>query len=511
MITKRPKKGSSQPLRLATVFSGIGAIEQALLRMHVNHEIVFACDNGDLSPFVCPADDWESYVSTFKGLVKTIKGLKANSEGLRNAYDIVCSQRDTIQALLHGAPAMSKRPERELKDRVFMLYEAVEFYKFRVEWETGEDWLARKNKVDELYSMLLKRNKVRQSYQANYPSVTDDRFHWNISFLEGAPYKDKVDLLVGGSPCQSFSLVGKQMGLSDTRGTLFYEYARLVSEIRPKCFIYENVRALLSNDGGRTWELMSKVFTALGYKWKKAVLNAKDYGMPQNRERVFVVGFRDDLKDGEKFVGDLFEFPRPVKLERKMQDFLLDIVPGKYYLPEKGVQFVLDEGNLTKKYTQVDGSVQLCQKKNQQFNWHGDFVFVDEDTAKRLGMLEMEKYYLSEKVTKYVLASGTKTFYTRPKTDLEVARPLLTSMHKMHRAGVDNYITRDGRIRKLAPRECLRLMGFSDSFKIVVSDTSMYQQAGNAIVVDVLVNILLQIQKIMPDFIKGGVNGRSTL
>ena len=96
---------------------------------------------------------------------------------------------------------------------------------------------------------------------------------------------------------------------------------------------------------------------------------------------------------------------------------------------------------------------------------------------------------------KYVLSTGTKNFYSKPKTDLEVARPLLTTMHKMHRAGVDNYVTTDGRLRKLTPRECLRLMGFSDSFKIVVSDTSMYQQAGNSIVVDVLIHIMEQILK----------------
>ncbi len=104
-----------------------------------------------------------------------------------------------------------------------------------------------------------------------------------------------------------------------------------------------------------------------------------------------------------------------------------------------------------------------------------------------------EKYYLSEKVAKYVLTSGTKNFKTSTETDLPIARPLLQSMHKMHRAGVDNYVTHKGRIRKLTPRECLRLMGFTDSFKIVVSDTAMYQQAGNSIVVDVLIAILKQI------------------
>lgn len=100
---------------------------------------------------------------------------------------------------------------------------------------------------------------------------------------------------------------------------------------------------------------------------------------------------------------------------------------------------------------------------------------------------------------KYVLSTGTKNFYSKPKTDLEIARPLLTTMHKMHRAGVDNYVTTDGRLRKLTPRECLRLMGFSDSFKIVVSDTSMYQQAGNSIVVDVLIHIMEQILKSYPE------------
>lgn len=481
-----------ETFKLATVFSGIGAIEQALMRTHVNHEIVFACDNGDQTPFVCNAVEWQECVDAFKRLSDFVDAMHPTTESQRWAANMITKQRNTIQNLLNGAPAMSKRPERELKDRVQMLHEATGFYKFRETWEAEPDWKQRKHLVDMLYRPLLARNKVRQSYIANYP-ISDDRFHWNVSFLEGTPYRDKVDLFVGGSPCQSFSLVGKQMGLSDTRGTLFYEYARLVSEIRPKCFIYENVRALLSNDGGKTWATMAKVFTDLGYDWKHQVLNSKDYGIPQNRERVFVVGFRKDLG-----VGNRFEFPKPKKLETKMQDYLLDVVEGKYYLPEKGVKFVLDESNLTKRYTQVDGNVQLCQKKNQQFNWHGDFVFVDEVTAKKLGMPDMDKYFLSEKVRKYVLATGTKTFYSRPKTDLEVARPLLTSMHKMHRAGIDNYVTRDGRIRKLAPRECLRLMGFSDTFKIVVPDTPMYQQAGNAIVVDVLVSILDSIKAVAP-------------
>jgi len=145
----------------------------------------------------------------------------------------------------------------------------------------------------------------------------------------------------------------------------------------------------------------------------------------------------------------------------------------------------------------------LCQKANQQFNWHGDFVFVEEAKNKEKTIEDLEKYFLSAKVEKYVMSSGTKNFYSKPEIDLEVARPLLTTMHKMHRAGVDNYVTTEGRIRKLTPRECLRLMGFCDSFKIVVSDTQMYQQAGNSIVVDVLMAIIDSIKYSLPEIIEG--------
>ena len=141
----------------------------------------------------------------------------------------------------------------------------------------------------------------------------------------------------------------------------------------------------------------------------------------------------------------------------------------------------------------------MCQKANQQFNWHGDFGF--KRSQKKLKFDEHlfdigevdERYYLSDKVSSYVLSEGTKNFKTRTETDLKIARPLLQSMHKMHRAGVDNYVTHTGRIRKLTPRECLRLMGFREDFKIVVSDTQLYRQAGNSIVVDVLIAILKKI------------------
>lgn len=330
---------------------------------------------------------------------------------------------------------------------------------------------------------------VKESYFANYEIDEKDWYH-DVTTFDASKYKGKVDIVVGGSPCQAFSMVGKRMGLEDVRGTLFYDFARIVNETQPNVFIYENVKGLLNHDGGQTWQVVQDVFHELGYNTYWKVLNSKDFGVPQHRERIFVIGFKDPAVQ--------FEFPQKVMLDRVMQDFLEDYTDSKYYLKEKGVKFVTSYKNRAKRYTQINGDVALCQKANQQFNWHGDFVF-EPATKRRFDEFLFtvddveEKYYLSEKVRNYVLASGTKNFKTSTKTDLEVARPLLQSMHKMHRAGVDNYVTHGGRIRKLTPRECLRLMGFDDSFNIAVSDTQMYRQAGNSIVVDVLIALLKQM------------------
>lgn len=481
-------------LRLATVFSGIGAVEHALKRMGIDYEIVFASDNGDVDILSKKVKaDISEIKEAFLEMQENLENVDNNKDIIRELQKKLNDLQLEFENLIHGdffniEDKKCLKQLRECAQKLSMIYERFNTEKIHEELTYIDDYNLKKAYVDNLYAAKEKQNKVRESYFANY-DITKDQFHWNVSFIDGHQYRDQVDLFVGGSPCQSFSLVGKQRGLDDTRGTLFYEYARLVDEIQPKVFIYENVKAVLSNDNGRTWETMQRVFSELGYDWYFAVLNAKDYGIPQNRERIFVVGFRKDVK-----LKTNFKFPpQKVRLEKTMQDFLLDNVSGKYYLPVKGVDFVTSEKNLTKKYTQIDGDVALCQKKNQQFNWHGDFVFVEENKDMEKTMQDLEKYFLSEKVEKYVLATGTKNFYSRPQTDLTIARPLLTTMHKMHRAGVDNYVTTSGRLRKLTPRECLRLMGFCDSFKIVVSDTSMYQQAGNSIVVDVLIAILSNI------------------
>lgn len=344
-------------------------------------------------------------------------------------------------------------------------------------------------------------NNCKKSYFANY-DISEDNWFTDVMDFDAKPYKGKVDFVIGGAPCQAFSMVGKRLGFEDARGTLFYEFARIIKETEPKLFLFENVKGMLNHDNGRTWNVIHGIFEELGYDVHFRVLNSKDYGIPQNRERLFCFGFKTKTD---------FKFPAPIELQYRMYDFLEDYVDTKYFLRDKGVKFVTSHKNREKRYTQINGDIALCQKRNQQFNWHGDFVYhpvatdeiCDPDFDEFVFDVRdvEEKYYLSEKVEKYVLSSGTKNFKTSTKTDLDVARPLLQTMHKMHRAGVDNYVTHKGRIRKLTPRECLRLMGFRDSFKIVVSNTSMYQQCGNSIVVDVLIALLKEV-----DITKYGVN-----
>jgi len=346
--------------------------------------------------------------------------------------------------------------------------------------------------VEHAFQLLQKEHKiifacdldkyVKKSYFANY-DISEDRWYNDVTTFNATPFlSEDIDLLVGGSPCQSFSTVGKQKGLDDNRGQLIDHFIRIVTECRPKFFLFENVKGLTTHNKGNTFKTVLKEFEdRIGYHLQYAVLNAKDYGVPQSRQRLFLLGKRPDV------VSAIIFPPPPIPLESKMQDILEDNVDSKYALPTKGQEFVVKPQNIQKKYTQINGNIALCQKKNQQFNWFGDFVFepckVDD------------KYILSPKVQEYVLASGTKTFKTTTDTDLAIARPILSTVHKMHRAGIDNYITTNtSRLRKLTPRECHRLMGFRDSYRIVVSDTRAYQQAGNSIVVDIFLHILNNIE-----------------
>lgn len=264
---------------------------------------------------------------------------------------------------------------------------------------------------------------VKKAYFANY-NMEQTEWHNDVTTFDATPYEGKVDILIGGSPCQSFSAVGNLQGFEDTRGTLFFEYARILNECQPKAFIFENVKNILYHDGGKTFNIILETFKSLGYKVTYKVLNAIDYGIPQVRNRVFVVGFKDHNIN--------YSYPDPKPLDLTVQDLLEEKADSKYFL-------------------------------NQGFL--DNYVFVQCGTWNR-----------------------------HPKVDKPIASTLTTKMGTL-RATQDNYQTQDGRIRKLTPREGLRLMGFGDDFNIVCSDTQTYKQVGNSIVVDVIGAVIEKIIK----------------
>lgn len=545
-------------IRIGTVFSGIGAIEHALERLNVPHEIVFAADNGEINIYdlkiqkhhlilkeklqetlnlnatdtlkIIEYSELERLLLEFKRLTR--KKYKAVWEAIRyfleenedypksltyskeNQEKTELYDYETVRDIVSYVVKHSKKHNKTKKmiseewnklrkERVVFdlqhQYVALQNYlnqknealtkeKIKEELSQLDSYEDRKTFIDQLYKETKKKNYVQETYLKNY-EIDKNHYYQDVTYLEGERYKNEIDLFVGGSPCQSFSSIGKQLGLNDTRGTLFYEYARLVDEIQPKVFIYENVRNLIHHDKGRTWEVIQSVFNELNYEIHYQVLNAKDYGIPQSRNRIFVVGFRKDIELDREF-----NFPKPVELKLTMQDFLEDNISGRYFLSEKGVKHVTDQNRLKKGYTQVGGEVMLCQTKNQQSNLAGDFVFVQEQQHPNITDY-LDKYFLSPKISEYVMSDGSKYYHSKPTIDTPIAKTILASSHKMHRASQDNYVTTKGRIRRLTPNECLRLMGFCSSFKIPVSDTQAYRQAGNSIVVDVLMAIYCEIEK----------------
>lgn len=304
----------------------------------------------------------------------------------------------------------------------------------------------------------------RQSYLANYDlSDYDERMYHDVEDINRVydlhkNREQNIDLFVGGSPCQSFSIAGKRKGFDAETGQLFFEYIRLVNELQPKVFIWENVKGVLTHDKGETWKKMLAEFKATGYDIHYQVLNAKDYGVPQNRERLFVVGFKE--------VRTLWQFPAKIKLEKRLKDLLEDTVDEKYFLSEKAKITALEPMRITKKYVQVNGDVALTQLAKQRNL--GDLVCV--------GLLGGNN------------AQGNRVY------DANGIACCQASQTGGIGATTGLYEVADDIIRRLTPKESLRLMGFPDEFynnckSVGISDTQLYKQAGNSMVVDVLMAI----------------------
>ncbi len=248
---------------------------------------------------------------------------------------------------------------------------------------------------------------------------------------------DDFDLLCAGFPCQAFSIAGRRGGFNDTRGTLFFEVAEIISRKRPKAIFLENVKGLRNHDKGKT---LSTILNVLRndldyYIPEPKILNAKDYGVPQNRERIFIVGFRKDLGI------DSFQYPLPLQKSVSFKDIKEQTVPPtKFYLSNKYLETLYNH------------------KERHKSKGNGFGFEIIEDTG----------------IANAVVCGGMGR-----ERNLVVDKRITDFTPTTHIKGTVN---RDG-IRKMTPREWARLQGFPDNFIIPVADASAYKQFGNSVAI----------------------------
>lgn len=249
----------------------------------------------------------------------------------------------------------------------------------------------------------------------------------------------ECDFILGGFPCQAFSIAGYRKGFSDTkgRGNLFFDVARIIEDKQPTGFLLENVKNLKTHDGGNTFRVIGRTLEELGYHIKSKVLNSMEYGnVPQNRERIYIVGFKDRAK------AEAFEFPEPIPLTKTIKDILEKDVDEKYYYDGKPL------------YEKLKDDI---KEEGQVYQWRRKYV----------------------------------------RQNKKGVSPTLTA--NMGMGGHNVPIIYDGKgIRKLTPRECFRIQGFPDDYKLPsIADSALYKQAGNSVTVPVLARIAEQMMKVL--------------
>lgn len=251
------------------------------------------------------------------------------------------------------------------------------------------------------------------------------------------------DILCAGFPCQAFSISGKQKGFEDSRGKLFFDVARIVKAKKPKIVFMENVKNFAKHDNGHTLEVAQKTMEELGYTFYQKILNSVDFGIPQNRERLYMVCFRNDMLVSK------FEYPKPFKLTRHVQNFLID-----------------NEAMVKDLYV---------ERPDTYFNGREDNIYSDKPI--RLGIVNKggqgERIYSVKGVAITLSADGGGVF---------------------SRTG--GYLI-NGKTRKLHPRECARIMGYPDTYKISDNFNQAYKQLGNSVVIDVLQLIAVKIGEVI--------------
>ncbi len=275
----------------------------------------------------------------------------------------------------------------------------------------------------------------------------------NISKLDLEEYfsikKGELDLLSGGAPCQSFSYAGKRLGLEDTRGTLFYHYAIFLEKLQPKMFLFENVKGLTSHDKGKTYKTILNVFESEGYTVKSKVLNAWDFGVAQKRERMIMVGIRNDLVNRTSF-----DYPEPQAYKPVLRDILLDCPPSQ--------------------------GMQYSEQKKKLFELvppGGYWRDIPEDIAK--------EYMKST----WNMGGGRTGILRRMSLD-EPSLTVLTSPTQKQTERCHPLEARPFTIRENA-----RIQSFPDSWEFQGSIGNQYKQVGNAVPVNLAYEIGLKIRE----------------
>ncbi|MDF1879072.1 DNA cytosine methyltransferase [Sulfurimonas sp. SAG-AH-194-C20] len=268
--------------------------------------------------------------------------------------------------------------------------------------------------------------------QNTYSLNHNDTPHGDITTIKEGDIPNH-NIILAGFPCQSFSIAGKRKGFEDTRGTLFFDVIRIAKYHKPKVIFLENVKGLIGHDKGNTFTVILETLEELGYKVFHKVLNSKDFGVPQNRERIYIVCFLD--KNIE------FEFPTCVQPVAKVQDFIKDRVPPKYEYIGKTI------------YPKLEFEV---TKPNTFYQWRRKYV----------------------------------------RENMGGVCPTLTANMGTGGHNVPIILSKQG-IRKLTPMECVGLQGFPKSFTYPVgmSDAQKYKQIGNSVTVLVIKEIALDIRK----------------
>jgi len=363
---------------------------------------------------------------------------------------------------------------------------------------------------------------ARQTFIHNYGEPE----YYPTNVYEREIPKASLDVYMTSPPCQAFSLAGKRLGKDDKRGILFFNSLEFIQVNKPRYFIFENVKGLLSDDGGKTFSewvnllggksvnglpILFPYDDAVPYHLYWKVLNAKEHGVPQNRERVFLIGIRDD-KDNN------FRFPIEEQLTKRLKDVLEEDVDGKYFLSEQTIDKLIEYENKQKekgngfaaKFHDTNGTmsalkvggggcddlikIKSATSKGYEEATEGDSInFAVPNSETRRG--RVGKQVAQTLDTGCQQGVILKTTYGKHQQDCFYDSDGIIGEIPAGTHGSTPHLTKTlmpckTKIRRLTPRECFRLMDFPDTFTWPVSDSQAYKQAGNSIVVNVLYKIL---------------------